>query len=238
MSAQCQDIDRDRALGELWEVKFGTIAAQHGATVTANQIGRTRAAKAFFRGSDGRLMPLILPDFALWTFPGQHHEIKHKDKAKSGIRRGCYGLERYRFDSLLEFQDRSKQSVYYTIHDHEMAGGKYAKENRLQDWVTAHVSTLDGSWTCAEMGKTWCNGKEEVKEILYWDYTLFSPLEHVLSGKPMDMVLKTNPLLAEVEKLRSEVVKFRRIANEAAAASGRGPPMRRRQENTSLFLPL
>lgn len=238
MSVQCNDLIGDRKLGEEWEVNFGTLAKNYGATFTANQIGRTGAAEAYYLGSDGKRARLILPDFALWTFPGQHHEIKHKDRAKRGPRKECYGLERYRFDSLVEFQGRCKQVVYYTIHDHEKAGGKLVKENRIQDWVTAPVDILDGSWSFSENGDSYCNSGTKTKEILYWHYSLFTPLEYVLSGEPMDLVLKSNPLLAEVERLRSEVVKFRRMANEAASIPRSVSSMRRRQENASLFLQL
>lgn len=227
MSVQCTNLKDDRAIGEKWERKFGTIAARYGHAVTANQIRRSGSAVAHYIADDGSYRTLILPDFVIWSFPGQHHEIKHKSPAKSGPRRGCYGLERYRFDSLKHFQAICQQQVFYTIHDHERAGGKFVEENRVEDWLTVSISDMDGTHEYAEPnGTSWCNGKQIQTEILYWHQSLFVPLASVLDGFEQT-VLPTNPLYAslqqkdfelgetqsEIDRLRADLLDEKRRRN-------------------------
>jgi hypothetical protein len=227
MSQQCTNLQADRAVGDYWERKFGKMAAQFGHVVTANQINRASSAAAHYIAEDGSYRRLVLPDFVVWSFPGQHHEIKHKSPAKTGARRGCYGLERYRFDSLKHFQSVTQQSVYYTIHDHEMAGGKSIQENRLADWLTLSVSDMDGTHQHTEEGQSWCNGKPISTEIMYWHQSLFVPLSSVLDEGFKQSVLATHPLQlslhqkhlelgqteAEINRLRAELLDERRRRN-------------------------
>jgi len=227
MSDQCTDLKKDRAIGEKWERKFGTLAARYGHAVTANQIKRTGSAVAHYIADDGSFRTLILPDFVIWSFPGQHHEIKHKSPATTGKRRGCYGLEQYRFDSLKHFQSICQQQVYYTIHDHVKAGGKYAEENRVEDWLTISISEMDGAHDYAEEGTSWCNGNPIRTEILYWHQSLFVPLASVLDENFQATILPTNPLQtrleqsqiqlgetqAEIDRLRAELLDEKRRRN-------------------------
>lgn len=227
MSGQCTDLKSDRAIGDFWERKFGTLAARYGRVVTANQIKRSESAVAHYIAEDGSHRTLILPDFVIWSFPGQHHEIKHKSPAKAGARRGCYGLERYRFDSLKHFQSVCQQSVFYTIHDHDRAGGKHIEENRIEDWLTVSISDMDGTHEHAEEGVSWCNGKPITTEILYWHQSLFMPLASVLDDGFNHSILPTNPLQAslqqkdfelgethaEIDRLRAEILDEKRRRN-------------------------
>lgn len=229
MSSQCVNLKDDRSIGEKWERKFGTLAARYGHAVTANQIRRSGSAVAHYIADDGSYRTLILPDFVIWSFPGQHHEIKHKEPAKAGKRRGCYGLERYRFDSLKHFQSICQQRVFYTIHDHERAGGKFVEENRIDDWLTISISDMDGAHECVDQnGKSWCNGKPIQTEILYWHQSLFVPLASVLDEGFEQSVLPTNPLYAslqqkdfelgetqsEIERLRADLLDEKRRRNK------------------------
>ena len=180
MSSQCTNIKDDRDIGAMWERRFGLIALRHGHTVTPNQIGRDESAAAHYRTDDGKNRKIILPDFVIWSFGGQHHEIKHKSPAKSGPRAGCYGLERYRFESLKHFQSICRQRVFYTIHDHEMAGGKYVADCGEKNWLTISISDMEGTHKHSEIGSSWCNGKKIETEIMYWHKSLFVQLVSVL----------------------------------------------------------
>jgi len=196
----------DRAIGEKWERKFGTLAARFGHAITANQINRSSSAVAYYIAEDGSFRRLILPDFVIWSFPGQHHEIKHKSPARAGPRRDCFGLERYRFDSLKHFQSICQQRVFYTIHNYAMAGGKYVEVNRPEDWLTMSIDDMDGSHQHVETdGTSWCNGTCIQTEILYWHKSLFVPLESVLNENYRQTVLPTNPLQVAIAKNNIEI---------------------------------
>lgn len=188
----CANLQSDRKLGETWEKNFGQLAIRHGLTVTAHQIGRSESASAWY-SEDGKKRHVILPDVVVWSFPGQHHEIKHKNPT----RRGEFGLEAYRFDSLRWFQKTTKQPVFYSIHNHDFSGGRDGTENRLEHWVTASISMLDGVWAREdENGYSYCNGQKIKTKILYWETNLFVPLAGVLKGEFQDNVLKTQPTQA------------------------------------------
>jgi hypothetical protein len=182
MSGQCTNIKADRDIGAMWERRFGLIALRYGHTVTPNQIGRNESAAGHYQTADG-YKKIILPDFVIWSFGGQHHEIKHKSPARSGPRAGCYGLERYRFESLKHFQSVCQQRVFYTIHDHEMAGGKYAVDCSEKNWLTISISDMEGTHQHEEIGPSWCNGKKIQTEIMYWHKSLFVPLVAVLDKR-------------------------------------------------------
>lgn len=190
MSAQCTNIKEDRDIGATWERRFGLIALRYGHTVTPNQIGRNESAAGHYK-TDGAYQRIILPDFVIWSCGGQHHEIKHKSPARSGPRAGCYGLERYRFESLKHFQSICQQRVFYTIHDHEMAGGKYVVDCGEKNWLTISISDMDGTHQHAERGKSWCNGNQIETEILYWHKSLFCPLVNVLDKRFASAFLPT-----------------------------------------------
>lgn len=235
MSQQCTNLEGDRSLGAFWERKFGTLAAKYGHVITANQINRTGSAVAHYLSDDGNYRTLILPDLVIWSFPGQHHEIKHKSPAKTGARRGCYGLERYRFDSLKHFQSVCGQRVFYTIHDHEQAGGKHVKDNRLEDWVSLSISDMDGTHDHAETGVSWCNGSPIETEIMYWHQSLFAPLASVLDGEWEKTVLPTNVMYlqlgetqAQVERLRADLADEKRRQNALTGKLRSVPKLRGR----------
>lgn len=198
----CGNLLSDRNLGEQWEKNFGQLALRHGLTVTAHQIGRKQSASAwYFENNQKR--HVILPDVVVWSFPGQHHEIKHKNPT----RRGEFGLEAYRFDSLRWFQNTTKQPVFYSIHNHDYSGGRLGSENRLEHWITASVSILDGTWTREdENGDSWCNGKVIKTKILYWETDLFAPLACVLSGEFQDEVISTHPTQIELEQTKAALL--------------------------------
>lgn len=175
------DLNRDRTLGAYWERQFCQLAGRPGYVVLPQQLGRTGAARAFYRDAQA-WRQLVLPDVTLWGPKGcEHHEIKHK----SPTRRGLYGLEKYRFDHLLLFARESGQAVYITVHNHALSGGRDGRSNNIAHWVTARVDDLDERWTMRSISPSWFGGKRASVEVLYWPEELFQPLVgHFFSRVP------------------------------------------------------
>lgn len=168
---QCVDNARDRKVGEFWERAFCKMLLDYGQTVTPLQIGRRDSATAQFMHK-GELNTLTLPDIVVWNYPGSFHEIKHKDPNRFG----CYGLEEYRFDALIEFFNTTHQSVFYTIHDHSLSGGRHVKKNDMRHWRTVRIEHLIGTIDGSYPGNTWYNGQKVKRMIHYWNTELWSPL--------------------------------------------------------------
>lgn len=135
---------------------------------SALQIGRDGSTIA----RKGRKV-FTLPDVTIWTAPGQHHEVKHKNPI-----RGTFGLEEYRFRALVAFAGETKQSVLYTIHNHDLAGGRDMRLNNIDHWITADVARLRGRWVDRHDCPTWCNGARAVVPTLFWPVELWMPLEY------------------------------------------------------------
>lgn len=167
----CVDNVRDRAIGEYWEREFCKMASQYNKTFTPMQIGRAKSAQAYGM-VNGKWNNYTLPDVTIWTFPGEHHEIKHKNPTD----RGCFGLEQYRFDALRWFASETSQQVMYTIHNHDLSGGKDSTVNNINHWVTANVIALDGNWTGTNWGYSWVGGIKKRVPIHYWDASLWIKL--------------------------------------------------------------
>jgi hypothetical protein len=166
-----RDNAADRRLGAHWERQFGIMAAQHSRVFTGHQLDKTGAAAAY--GLDGdRWDRWLLPDIVIWSAPGEHHEIKHKNPTYSG----CYGLEDYRLRSLVKFANTTGQHVYYTIHDWQHAGAANSREdlpNRIEDWFTADITDLSRTRTEHRDGPSYVNGKTEIVPISYWSRARF-----------------------------------------------------------------
>lgn len=146
------------------------MAAQYGYMFTPLQIGRNKSVSAYYGGT--KWNRLTLPDITIWSYPGQHHEIKHK----SPTRYNQFGLEEYRLKSLVKFARATCQDVMYTIHNHAMSGGRDTVENQIQHWLTANVLELimhiDGKYP----GFSWVDGKRKEVLIFYWNISRFYPL--------------------------------------------------------------
>lgn len=168
----CRDIYADRKIGELWERQFCRLAAGFGKSFTPMQIGREQSAQSYIR--DGRKWKsYILPDVTVWTYPGEHHEIKHKNPTQNQM----FGLEVYRFNALLWFAAETSQDVLYTIHDWSLT----SRENTALDiahWKTVTILDLDQRWIYTnDHHPSWINGKR-VDGVLqhFWPIDLWSPL--------------------------------------------------------------
>lgn len=168
---QCEDNKADRKIGEFWERAFCTMAARLGKSFTPMQIGHDGAANWYIL--DGkRYSSRLLPDVTIWTFPGEHHEIKHKEPTRTGK----FGLEVYRFDSLLKFSAVTRQSVMYTIHNHKAAGGRDVTQNNPAHWMTVEVGVLQRNLSSPLPGDSWVNGQKREVQIYYWPIVLWQPL--------------------------------------------------------------
>ena len=137
------------------------------------QIGREMSAQAFSRDGE-EWNRFTLPDVAVWTNPGEHHEIKHKNPTRNGM----FGLEVYRFKALLWFANETKQTVLYTIHNWELAGGKLIESLDINEWMTVDVLELDKRWSYTNSKHpSWINGRrvENVPQH-FWSQDLWTPL--------------------------------------------------------------
>ncbi len=160
----CVDNAADRKTGDYWERQFCTMAASMGKCFTPHQWHNTVAAVALQK-VQGRWNKYTLPDITIWEAPGEHHEIKHKNPTYHGE----YGLEVYRFEALLNFALVTRQRILYTIHDHDLAGGKEVKDNHLCHWRTAIICVDIGYHNADERpGYSWVKGEKKEVQILYW----------------------------------------------------------------------
>jgi hypothetical protein len=169
MTEHCQNLAADRAIGQYWERQFCIMARDYGFMFSPLQIGRDGSAVAY----KGRAWnTFTLPDVVIWTYPGQHHEIKHKNP----MRNGCFGLERYRYEALRAFAAETRQDVFYTIHNHDLSGGRDAKENKIAHWLTVSIVALDKKWTSERRLASWVNGESCDVITYFWPASLWSPL--------------------------------------------------------------
>jgi len=150
------------------------MAADYGFALTALQIGRTESAT--WHTKTGKAWSThVLPDITVWTCPGQHHEIKHKNPN----RYGSFGLEVYRFDALMAFAQVTEQDVLYTVHNHDLSGGREARGNALAHWLTIEIRALDRKWAfVSKSGTSYINGRT-VPGVpqYYWPAEMWQPLE-------------------------------------------------------------
>lgn len=162
---QCENNSADRELGYYWEREFCKMAYNFGKCFSAHQWERTISALAY-----DKINKYVLPDITIWSCPGEHHEIKHKNPTK----KNSIGLEKYRFNSLERFKDITKQHVYYTIHNHDLSGGRDAKENNILHWITAEIGeNITVSNSFQTWGASYVAGQRKVVEMLYWNVDCF-----------------------------------------------------------------
>lgn len=199
--SHCSNLSGDRNIGKLWEENFCKIAAGFGLIFTAHQIGRDQSAKAITKDSDGKFVNFILPDVSIWNNKCQHHEIKHKNPTPNGM----FGLEQYRFDSLMKFTEQANQSVYYTIHNHDLAGGREVVDNCIDHWVTAKIETLNFKWSYERSGPSWRNGNKVDVNIYYWNKKLFTPLSDLFNNTKEESILNRDDIKSSLEEKDSEI---------------------------------
>ena len=175
----CRNVNADRKLGDMWEANFCHLMSV-GTVVVRHQKDRYGSAVYGEVQPDGRIAWRPSPDVTAWHGRGitTHHEIKHKN-AYRGL---LFGLEKYRLDSLMQFQKRSGQSVYYTIHDHDCSGGRLGQLNDIKHWVTQTVESLSSECDDEFLCPTYRNGKRVMEMTKFWHRSRFDELEDVLDN--------------------------------------------------------
>lgn len=151
---------------------------RRGLMFSPMQIGRNGSAVAY-QGPHWK--PLTLPDVTVWTAPGQHHEIKHKNPTTWGM----FGLEEYRLNALLAFTSETEQDVMYTIHNHDLSGGRDAQVNKIEHWLTVNVLDLAGAWKKKTPGFSWVDGQKKTVAICYWPTNMWSSLTEYWNAKEL-----------------------------------------------------
>lgn len=177
-SNHCKDLKGDRATGQYWERQFCIMAGSFDKSFTPMQLGKDRSITAFQR--DRRTWKIFtLPDVTIWTAPGEHHEIKHKNPFDDRVYGPSYGLEVYRFMALLWFANETGQDVFYTIHNHDKAGGKFNKSNSVAHWETANILDLESRHHTCRPTSSWVNGERKTVDTYYWSVGLWIPLSQL-----------------------------------------------------------
>ena len=171
-SNHSNNVEQDRALGKQWERNFCLLAETYSKSFTLMQVGRTESVVAWKMNNNKR-NSYTLPDIAIWTSPGEHHEIKHKNPTAHN----SFGLEAYRFEALLWFSRETQQQVMYTIHNHDLSGGRNTLINRLEHWITINVEDLNNKWNWQSSGISYVNGEAKRVPIYYWPKNLWIPLK-------------------------------------------------------------
>lgn len=205
-------VAENRAIGAIWERKFCEMAGMFGRSFTAHQIGRNDSAQ-IISYNGGRWNSFTAPDVTVWSYPGEHHEIKHKDPT---IRKDTFvfGLEEYRLNALVWFANETKQAVQYTIHNYGLqhtddkltrsqrrSHQKHNQHNTIEHWFTANVLLLRQTVFHRERDESICNGKSIDTTILYWPIGIFTNLFYFWTNNSTDttpqqkQVDAINPLL-------------------------------------------
>jgi hypothetical protein len=219
MYTHASDNRADRKIGEYWERRFCQWAAKFEKSFTPMQIGRPESAQAFDKSNS-----YTLPDVTIWTSPGEHHEIKHKCPVKGA---GWYGLEEYRLNALLWFAKETKQDVLYTIHNHELSGGRNSKIDKLEHWFTVDILELPGNIAHKKSGQSYVNGQAaQGLNIFYWRKELWIPLSDFWNSERPKIIKQTDdkitlPLLAALDYLYERNLTIARLWTEQP---DNGPP--------------
>lgn len=174
------DVTTLRAIGKHWERQFGIMACSYGKEFTPHQWGvQDGAACSYWRDAAGRWRKQLLPDIAIWSAPGEDHEIKHK----SVMNNGCYGYEEYRLRELVRFAGTTGRRVYMTIHDWARAGAARASEitpNRIEDWFCADIEALSRSNSGTFRAQSLVGGRyKDVPQIRWNRDRYFRPLADI-----------------------------------------------------------
>jgi len=169
----------DRSIGEYWEDVFCDMARGFGWRAWPFQ--RVRGATFEFNGNR-----YVCPDVWILKKADKQYicEIKHKNLSRGHE----YGFEEYRQISMLsieaEYQNQfGGVAALYVVHNHDLAGGKYGRENNIMHWHAQLLKILAAS-ARASMSKTLYNGNvtQEEVPIFYYAYRYFRPIEFFLNS--------------------------------------------------------
>lgn len=174
-------IKADREVGEYWEDQFIDMAKRHG--WEAWPFNRLKGAT--FQDEFGNTY--VSPD--VWLLRRNHQqyicEIKHKNLARNN----CYGFEIYRESSMLKIEaNYSNQfggvEALYVVHNHDLAGGKWVKENSILHWHAGLLRLLADRGHRGQPQYTYYNSEvsDEPVQMKYYPYRYFRPIEFFLVG--------------------------------------------------------
>jgi len=170
---------RDREVGEYWEDVFVSMAKRYGWRAWAFN----RKKGATFQDADGNTY--ISPDVWILRRGAKQYvcEIKHKNLARNH----CYGFELYRESSMLAIErgysnEFGGVEALYVVHNHDLAGGKWEKDNNTLHWHAARLGLLSEVGHLGKPQHTYYNGElsEEPVAIKYYPYEYFRPIEFFL----------------------------------------------------------
>lgn len=169
----------DRALGDYWSQVFADGMMKNGFATHRFDKAPSPVVNLPNGGH------IILADVLVLRRGGAacYCEVKHK----APTQHGTYGLEEYRFNSLLALTSWVEGAVLYVIHNHSLSGGRDSPTININHWVYVNVHALQGRHVFKGMGKSYVNGKEKTVPMLYWSQTLWHPLKELIQ----------TPLLAE-----------------------------------------
>jgi len=173
---------RDRSAGEYWEDQFILLARLYG--WEAWPFNRVRGAT--FQDEQGNRY--VSPD--VWVLRRQYRqyicEIKHKNLARNG----CYGFEVYREESMLAIESHYTNQfggvvALYVVHNHDLAGGKFATTNDPLHWHAERLMLLAKEGYEGAPQQTYYNGKVSRAPVRmkYYPYRLFRPIQYFLEVK-------------------------------------------------------
>ena len=173
----------DRSLGEFWEDVFIKMARSYGWRAWAFN----RAKGATFRDGNGK--QYISPDVWILRRKAEQYvcEIKHKNLAKND----CYGFEVYREESMLSIEEDYQNQfggviALYVVHNHDLAGGKFVKQNNINHWHAGELKELAERGYEGRPQKTYYNGEvtTETVRIKYYPRQIFLPIQFYLDSDP------------------------------------------------------
>lgn len=171
-----QDLQRRSEKGQLAEEDFLNLMLSKGKLVYPFQWGKDSAS--IFYLPNCKKAPT--PDFMVIDPFSMHNEF-HETKSKYPTYSGCFGMETYRFEALMELVNNGL-SVWYTlkmVSNGDEKGKRFINQIKLKegDWITAPVKKLNNNWTETSTAPGFCRGKFcKSLPIYYFDYKLFSML--------------------------------------------------------------
>lgn len=159
----------DRSLGERWEDNFIQLAKPYG--WEGWRFAKIKGVTFLFEG-----YTFVSPD--VWILRRGDKQYACEIKHKSPARNGCYGLEVYRYSSLIDMgriyhNEFGKVTPLYVIHNHELNGGRYGTENLIEHWCAGDLMTIPHTMSTSE---TYYGGKVITTQINYFHCSKFLPL--------------------------------------------------------------
>jgi hypothetical protein len=169
----------ERAVGDYWSRVFADMMLAH---FGIHKFDKAPSPIVQLPNGD----KIILADVLVLEHGGGNYycEIKHKDPDTNGD----FGLEGYRYHSLLTLQEWVSASVLYVIHDHSLQPyptrkeRSSNKENNPLHWKGLSIYELSASYKTGRYSPSYINGVLHPKVwTWYWNNGLWHPLSEILN---------------------------------------------------------